>query len=366
MNLFAFMQRAAAHAKIATDWEAKMNLLARAALLFAALSLAPPALAEDCKQLLQRASLDMTRTRGDTILVPVTVNGTDMHMLLDTGGGISSVSAKTATALNLTRQDSRVKTLDMRGNASRQFVRLDSIALGPLKGKDIDLMIWPDPNAPFDGLIAGDLLARYDVELNFVTGKLNIFSPDHCEGKVIYWPATALAIVPFSMSRPARGNPDEPSTINILPDTHIRVPVTLDGKTFQAIIDTGATLTTMSAAAARSAFGVTADSPGVVQLSAASADPSDQRFGYVFHSLAFEGIAVTNPHVLIHPDLMGKNDPDNTNIAGSRITRVDDGMGPDLIVGMDVLKHLHLYIAYGERKLYLTPPDQPGAPATGH
>jgi hypothetical protein len=45
---------------------------------------------------------------------------------------------------------------------------------------------------------------------------------------------------------------------------------------------------------------------------------------------------------------------------------VDDGLDPDLLVGMDVLKHLHLYIAYQERKLYITPPDQPAAPTTGH
>ena len=333
-----------------------MKLHARAALMFAAMSFATPALADDCGGLVQRTSLDMTLARGDAILVPAIFNGTQMQLLLDTGGGISSVSQKTVKALNLTPHEARVKTLDMRGNASQRYVQLDEFALGPLKGKDVDLMVWPDPGAQFDGLLAGDILERYDVELNFVTRKFNLFSPDHCEGKVIYWPATALAVVPFTMTRPARGNPNEPSSINILRDTHIRVSVTLDGKTFSAIVDTGATITTMSAAAAKSAFGVAADSPGAVTVA-----PNDPRFGYVFHNLAFEGIAVTNPHVLIHPDLVGKNDPNNTNTADSHITRVDDGIGPDLIIGMDVLKRLHLYIAYGERKLYITPPDPPPA-----
>lgn len=339
-----------------------MNLHARIALFFAALSFTTPALADDCSRLIELASLDITHTRGDLITVPATINGTSVQMLVDTGGGISSVSAKLVNTLKLTRQDAAVKTLDMRGNASRQFVRLDTFALGGLKGKDVDLMILPDPNIPFDGLITGDILKRYDVELNFTAGKLNLFSPDHCEGKVIYWPATALAVVPFTMARPANGNPDEPATINLFPDTHIRVPVTLDGKTFSAIIDTGATTTTLSAAVARSVFGVTAESQGAVPIGG----NNDPRFGYVFHSLAFEGIAVTNPHVLIYPDLVGKHDPDNFNTAGSRIRRVDDEMGTELLVGMDVLKRLHLYIAYGEHKLYLTPPDQPAAPAAGH
>ncbi len=333
-----------------------MSLRAHVAAFFAALFFATPAVAEDCGRLQLRASLDMTLTRADMILMPATVNGTDMHLLVDTAGGISSLSAKTVKALNLKRQDAAVKALDMRGNASRQYVRLDTLALGGLKGRDIDLMILPDPNSSLDGLIAGDILSRYDVELNFVTRKLNLFSPDHCEGKVIYWPATALAVVPFTMARPARGNPDEPSSIKVGPDTHIRVPVTLDGKTFSAVVDTGATLTTMSAATARSAFDVTATSPGAVSLG-----PNDPRFGYVFHSLAFEGIAVTNPHVLVYPDLVGKKDPENANMLGSHITRVDDGLDPDLIIGMDVLKRLHLYIAYREKMLYLTPPDAPQA-----
>ena len=252
-----------------------MNLHARAALIFAALSFAPPALAEDCGGLVQRASLDMTTTRGDVIFVPATFNGAQIQMLLDTGGGISSVSEKTVKALNLSPQEARVKTLDLRGNASQRFVRLDEFALGPLKGKGVDLMIWPDPAAQFDGLLAGDILERYDVELNFVTRKANLFSPDHCEGKVIYWPATALAVVPFTMSHPARGNPDEPfSIMHALPDTHIRVPVTLDGKTFTAIIDTGAATTSMSAATAKAAFGVAADLPGAVTIA-----PNDPRFG---------------------------------------------------------------------------------------
>ena len=339
-----------------------MKLHTRVAWFFAAWSFATPALADNCSNLKQLASLDMQPTRGDVILVPVSLNGTEMPMILDTGGGISSVTQKTADALQLKRQDAGVRALDMRGNASQQYVRIDTLGLGALKGKDLGMMIWPDHNAQFNGLIGGDILRYYDVELNFVTHKFNLFSQDHCEGKVIYWPAGALAVVPFTMTHPASGNPDEPATIRTGFDTHIRVPVTIDGKTFPAIIDTGAPITTMSANIARGAFGVTAVSPGAIPLT--NSDPGDPRFGYVFHTLAFEGIAVSNPHVVIHADLVGKNDPNNSTILGSRITRMDDALQPELIIGMDVLKHLHLYIAYHEQKLYITPPD--ATPAAAH
>jgi hypothetical protein len=222
-------------------------------------------------------------------------------------------------------------------------------------------MIWPRSTDEFGGLIGGDMLKRYDVEFNFVTRKVNFFSPDHCEGKVIYWPATAFVVVPFSMAPPPHGNPATwaPSAEY---DSQIYVPVTLDGKSFQAMIDTGAPNTTMSAATAERAFGITARSPGAVP----SSNPDQGTFGYVFHNLSFGGIAASNPHIMIFPDVVGKNDPDNTAITGSMIMRNDDGMQEDLIIGMDVLAKLHLYIAYGEKKLYITPPDQPATAATEH
>ena len=33
----------------------------------------------------------------------------------------------------------------------------------------------------------------------------------------------------------------------------------------------------------------------------------------------------------------------------------DEALEPDILLGMNVLKHLHVYIAYKEKKLYITP-----------
>lgn len=159
--------------------------------------------------------------------MPANVNGTQVQLLIDTGSGLSSISQKAVDVLKLKPQATDWQSYDLYGNMSQQFVSLDTLQVGPLKAKNLHLMIWPNPGLSSDGLIGGDILSHYDVELNFVARKLNLFSPDHCEGKVIYWPATAGAIVPFSMRRPSAG------------DTDIHVPITVDGKDLQAIIDTG-------------------------------------------------------------------------------------------------------------------------------
>ncbi len=37
------------------------------------------------------------------------------------------------------------------------------------------------------GVIGTDLLGKFDVDLDIAHKKLNLFSPDHCKGQVVYW-----------------------------------------------------------------------------------------------------------------------------------------------------------------------------------
>ena len=62
-------------------------------------------------------------------------------------------------------------------------------------------------------------------EMDFAGQKMNYFLPDHCFGKVVYWPHGDVAQI----------------SINLADQAWIKVPVTIDGKSFLAIIDTGAT-----------------------------------------------------------------------------------------------------------------------------
>ena len=58
-------------------------------------------------------------------------------------------------------------------------------------------------------------------------------------------------------------------------------------------------------------------------------------YSYPFKSLSFGAVSVTNPHIEIVSDkVWGEN---------------------RLLLGVDILRQLHLYIAYKERKLYVTP-----------
>ena len=45
----------------------------------------------------------------------------------------------------------------------------------------------------------GRATTRYDVELDFSSDTMNLFSPDHCPGHVVYWKAPVVAAVPISL-----------------------------------------------------------------------------------------------------------------------------------------------------------------------
>ena len=161
---------------------------------------------------------------------------------------------------------------------------------------------------------------------------------------VVYWPHDAAAVVPIDMTR-----------------GHLEVPVMLDGHPVTAILDTGATRTVLNLSRAQEKLGFSPDTsaaPGALKD-----DPAHKVYPRRFSSLSFEGVAIGNPLVMIRPlQFGGGKDSDNRTVLGSRAEHLDDQinrLSPDMIIGMDILQHLHMYIAVEERKLYITAASAP-------
>jgi hypothetical protein len=318
--------------------------------------LAAPTFADDCGPLQQAASVDVTMTPNGLPMVPVTLNGSPRKFLYGTAGGISTISQAAADSLNLSAVSTRVRLLSTNGNASSRYVSVDSFVYGGLGGKDLEFIISPNPNLggpnlPVDGELAGDIMQRYDTEMDFAGGKLSYFLPDHCDGHVVHWTTAPASVVPFRRTEPGRRNPN---------DSHIRFHVTLDGKDLLAVLNTANPRSQLSAKTADADFNVTGDTPGTVPLGNMS---GRKVFGYVFKTISFGDVTVTNPHIAIIPDIIGLNDPNNAGRTDSRIKKEDDDLGPDLSIGMDVIRQLHIYVATKEDKLYITAADAPPAAA---
>ena len=287
---------------------------------------------------------------GRRELIPVSINGTEKLFIFDTGIPISSVSRAVADELKLPVRQGNFTFYDVEGRVSRDQAAVREFAFGHARISDTFLPVMNNPEL-FNGLFGVDFLERYDADLDFGSDVLRIFSQDHCEGGVLYWQAPATGVVPI---RDQRG--------------HITVSVTLDGREIKAIIDTGASQTTMSQEIARTVFGLTLGGPGVEATRDFPAAPGAKVYSHTFGNLSFGDIEVKNPHVELLPDVMGRNG-ERQQQAGNRARLYSDEIKlPELIIGMNVLRKLHVYMAFKEGRLYVSPASVAGAqvaPAAG-
>jgi len=266
--------------------------------------------------LLQYASLDLTTEPNGRVTVPAQVNGRTVPFIVDTGGAFGGISSSLASAMGLPRRPWPFGTrIVFYGKVEeKHIVALDTFGLGRLVAKSVPMPVMPDIMLDGDtyGLLAGNVLHGYDVDIDFLHEKLNLFSPDHCPGRVVYW-ADAWAEVPMTLD-----------------DTwHIVIPVTLDGKRLKAIVDTGAADTVMTVEHEQELFG----------YDRSAFKPVGGLFQYPFATLKFEGVEVQHPDIRLIP--------------ASAVARG----APELLLGVNVLRQLHLYISYKEKMLYLTAAD---------
>jgi predicted aspartyl protease len=268
------------------------------------------------------AELRMTADEDGRVSVPVTLDGHTVNLLVDTGAGISMLSQLAVSTLGLREITAHRLTMELYGgDASHHYVIARNVDLGGIDLHPMPFFIAPDERfrAETSGALGVDFLERYDVELDFANGRLNLFSKDSCPVRAAYWTKGPFARIPFQFDR----------------DRHIKVPVRLDGTEMFAQLDTGAEQTIGSLEDIAKAFGVD---------DIESITGSDRRariYRYPFKLMIFEGVEVRNPDILLLPNGISRMPP------GER----------ELIIGMNVLHRLHLYIAYGEGALYVTSAD---------
>jgi hypothetical protein len=195
---------------------------------------------------------------------------------------------------------------------------------------------WKDPDG-VAGILGTGLLQHFDVELDFANAKMNLYSPQHCAGKVVYW-SDQYAVVPLE--------------VNALTG-EIMVPATLDGGplTVTLATDPGRSFMSMSIAAKVAAFST--QSPALTRVT--HFDPYERNwYSYPFKTLSLGGIGLSNPPI----DLFSDDYCTQVKLHGPIFmpTAKDAYMlcKSDAVIELAELKHLHLYFAFGEKKLYVT------------
>lgn len=266
----------------------------------------------------------MATNDDGSIGVPMTIKGQTFNMLLDTGGSGSMMTESTAAKLGLTSFFSwKMRGMFFGGRRVERATTAYDIDFGGLKANLLNFYVIPDSYLPagVDGLLGPEIPHAFDDDFDFANARLNLFSPHPCAGKAVYWTKNPpFAIIPMKL--------DEQG--------HINIPIVLDGKPIKAVLDTGAPVSYVSFEVARKLFGLDPKSPAL-KLAGWSHFPKAVR--YPFKTLTIEGITVNNPEVVLVPD-------DESVIGGGNL---------QALLGMNVLRFIHLYIAYKERVVYVTP-----------
>ena len=296
-----------------------MQRITLAFLLFGFCAAAPAAWAEPCA-LNEVASLDMSIDGDGHAAVPVSIAGSPFTLAVDTGSFSSMLSASAVNALGLHPDYFDNVEVHMYGGARiSQFVVVTDLVIGRLRASRVKLLVLPDSEVSngMQGLLAADILRGYDDDFDFANAKLNLFEQSRCDGNLVYWTDDPAAEIPFKVDDVG----------------HIEFTLSLDGKDIRATLDTGAADTVLDLETAERLFGLDEKDPNLVVHHPGT---DDRYYTYPFKTLTFGGVAVANPRLVLIP----------------RGSHVYDG--PEMLLGMGVLRRLHMYISYRQRKLVVT------------
>ncbi len=281
----------------------------------------------------------------------VKIAGSPRTMLIDTGGAYSAVTQKTAQDLKLSqmRNPGQRGIRAINGSITDVLARLPLIEMGTrMRQENALYYVLPAPKGEttgeeFDGLLSGELLKNYDADFDFDAQKLNLFSQDHCPGNVVYWKAPIVAVVPFSL--------DDAN--------HIVFPMQLDGTRIDVLLDTGAYHTALDLALAERRFNVDTNAPDTQKIGELTGGFTASVYRRKFKTLAVDGVIIQDPEIDLVPNLVSPTASQPRDV-GSLVG--DKNAVPVLLLGMSSLRQLHVYIAYKERKLYVTASATPPAP----
>jgi predicted aspartyl protease len=303
-----------------------MNLLVAsrgAAGLFAllVLSLAGPAAAETC-QLKQEASFRIHNDPTGTVSVAARVNDTkDVSLILDTGAITSVLQRHVVLELGLSVRSGAIPLGNARGGTLDLATIPSVLQLGNLSAHKPLLLVGNDSvqtKRDTDGLFAADFLGSYDLELDFGQMRAALYLQEHCKEGVVYWSDNYLT-APIEVTR----------------NGQIIIEVKLNGHPLRAFLDTGIADSSVPEKAARTLLNLKPGDPGTEEHGTIlpAWGPRVKRIEARLPTVEFAGLTFHNSKFVIVPDELTPN-------------------GAEMTLGMNQLRRLHLYIAYGEGKLY--------------
>jgi len=283
------------------------------------------------------------------VFIPVSINGVEKSFLLFLNSWDGVISPNTVEALNLPtfKGDGFLISGDKTSHVSEVSsveAKIKEISFGQFRDTDRSLPVRPSMEG-VDGYFGFRYLFRFDVDIDFGNNRLQFFSPEHCEGGVLYWQAPVVGVA--SLGR-----------IDSLPV----VDASIEGHNLKAVVSVSTPQTTITRRVAQSIFGLKLGSLGTEEFGDPNTPDEEKVYQHRFAALSLGDLQVKNALVLIVPDLKVRNFGDQQTTA-SRAHSYREELGyMDMYLGMNVLSKLHVYLAFAEKHAYFSPAAAVGAP----
>jgi predicted aspartyl protease len=243
------------------------------------------------------------------------VNGADAVFLIDTGAERTLLTTATVNALQLPRSQRSVTRLIGVGGAVSNADAFADLQLG---GADRRQRLAVADIPRLGGVIGGDVLSDYDLELDLLSRRVRLWHASGCGAADLPWVGPRATI-----------------PVQVTAGNRIRLPVIIDGQTLGALLDSGANRNLLQAEAARRA--------GVTQA-----------------ALAADGTAIARGidggAIALHMHRFGA-----MTVGGARIDRPEIGVADfqiqsaDMLLGADYLRSRRVWVSYRTGQIFVQP-----------
>lgn len=248
------------------------------------------------------------------------INGTPAKLLVDTGAG--TLLTRFGVERRQLRMDPGAGWGSGVGGETRFYsVPIRSFSVGPIKssGRGVLRMIDQTGARPeFDAIVGASFLLQRDLELSLADKRIRFFKPDNCRDAFLaYWDANAVQL-PLELGR------DGARPV---------MQVQIDGVTFRALIDTGASGSMITMEAVRK-LGLSAESAGMTPATDSSGIGAAlvRNYRYRFKAFTIGHETIQNPEIRV------------------ATTKLD----VDMLLGNDFMRTHRILLAPSQGKIYLS------------
>jgi predicted aspartyl protease len=295
----------------------------------------PAKAAEDCA-LKQIASLPLSPSNGRAIIVPASINGTELRFSLESSSNMSTLLTATANKLQLPLEELRgIEVYGPSGQLAVSKTRIHEFKIGQSVGHDFDMFLMKETGKEtdyHDGTLGSNFLWQFDIEVDLFNNKVNLFNHNHCPGKVVYW-SDAHFEDEFYLST----------------EKKIVLHTIINNTKMNAILNLGAATTSLNWIAANK-LGITEESPDIEEIKDIKDSNAKKIKNYKYK---LDSIEIGSEKLSKFPVYIYGTGITMRAATGSNIKEHD--YDRDIEIGTDFLMFNRIFISYEEHKIHFTP-----------